>query len=204
MSRPKKTVDQRNATRERILAAASQLLETRGSEEISIRAVTASLGISPMGFYSYFTSRAELIDALREQQLRAFDVGASHYLARARQEGAWPVLRETLQLLVDTACAQPQRFLLLYTAAGGEPDTLTAPAWRLDGAIQFFSQLIQAGIQRGEFTPRDPLVAAQTVFSLYSGALLLRVSGRLPDSGQFDALLHEAEGLAKAYLSAEE
>ena len=203
MSRPKKTVEQRNNTRERILAAASELLETRGSEEISIRAVTASLGISPMGFYSYFTSRAELIDALREQQLRAFDVGASQYLARARQEGAWPVLRETLQLLAETACAQPQRFLLLYTAAG-EPNALAAPPWRLDGAIQFFSQLIEVGVQSNEFTPRDPLVAAQTVFSLYSGALLLRVSGRLPDSRQFDTLLREAEGLAKAYLSAEE
>ena len=120
-------------------------------------------------------------------------------LDRARREGAWPVLRETLQLLVDTAAKQPQRFLLLYTAAG-EPDALAAPPWRLDGAIQFFSQLIEVGVQSNEFTPRDPLVAAQTVFSLYSGALLLRVSGRLPDSRQFDALLREAEGLALRYL----
>ena len=202
MSRPKKTVEQRNNTRERILAAASELLETRGSEEISIRAVTASLGISPMGFYSYFTSRAELIDALREQQLRAFDEGASQFLARARQEGAAPVLRETLQLLVDTACGQPQRFLLLYSAAG-EPDALVAPPWRLDGIIQFFGQLIEIGMQRGEFAPRDPHTAALTVFSLYTGALLLRVSGRLPDSGQFDALLREAERLALCYLFTE-
>lgn len=200
MSRPKKTVEQRNATRERILAAASELLEKYGSEEISIRAITAGLGISPMGFYSYFTSRAELIDALREQQLRAFDEGASQFLARARQEGAAPVLRETLQLLVDTACGQPQRFLLLYSAAG-EPDALVAPPWRLDGIIQFFGQLIEIGMQRGEFAPRDPHTAALTVFSLYTGALLLRVSGRLPDSGQFDALLRETEGLALRYLS---
>ena len=61
MSRPKKTVEQRKATRERILAAASELLEKRGSEEISIRAVTAGLGISPMGFYSYFTSRGRYV-----------------------------------------------------------------------------------------------------------------------------------------------
>jgi AcrR family transcriptional regulator len=202
MSRPKKTVEQRNATRERILAAASELLEKYGSEEISIRAITAGLGISPMGFYSYFTSRAELIDALREQQLRAFDEGASQFLARARQEGAAPVLRETLQLLVDTACGQPQRFLLLYSAAG-EPDALAALPWRLDGIIQFFGQLIEIGMQRGEFAPRDPHTAALTVFSLYTGALLLRVSGRLPDSGQFDALLRETERLALRYLSAE-
>ncbi|NMB69079.1 MAG: TetR/AcrR family transcriptional regulator [Chloroflexi bacterium] len=200
MSRPKKTIEQRNATRERILAAASELLEKYGSEEISIRAITAGLGISPMGFYSYFTSRAELIDALREQQLRAFDEGASQFLARARQEGAAPVLRETLQLLVDTACGQPQRFLLLYSAAG-EPDALVAPPWRLDGIIQFFGQLIEIGMQRGEFAPRDPHMAALTMFSLYTGALLLRVSGRLPDSGQFDALLRETEGLALRYLS---
>lgn len=202
MSRPKKTVEQRNATRERILAAASELLEKYGSEEISIRAITAGLGISPMGFYSYFTSRAELIDALREQQLRAFDEGAAQFLARARQEGAAPVLRETLQLLVDTACGQPQRFLLLYSAAG-EPDALVVPPWRLDGIIQFFGQLIEIGMQRGEFAPRDPHTAALTVFSLYTGALLLRVSGRLPDSGQFDALLREAERLALCYLFTE-
>ena len=200
MSRPKKTVEQRNAMRERILAAASELLEKRGSEEISIRAVTAGLGISPMGFYSYFTSRAELIDALREQQLRAFDEGASQFLARARQEGAAPVLRETLQLLADTACGQPKRFLLLWSAAG-EPDALAAPPWRLDGIIQFFGQLIEIGVQRGEFAPRDPHTAALTVFSLYTGALLLRVSGRLPDSGQFAALLREAEDLALGYLT---
>ena len=140
-----------------------------------------------------------MIDALREQQLRAFDEGASQFLARARQEGAAPVLRETLQLLVDTACGQPQRYLLLWSVAAGEPDALAAPPWRLDGIIQFFGQLIEIGVQRGEFAPRDPHTAALTVFSLYTGALLLRVSGRLPDSGQFAALLREAE-LVKSLL----
>ncbi len=111
------------------------------------------------------------------------------------------MLRETLQLLVDTAAKQPQRFLLLYLAAPGEPDALAAPPWRLDSILQFFSQLIQIGMERGEFAPRDPRAAALTVFSLYSGALLLRVSGRLPDSGQLDALLREAEGLAQRYLN---
>lgn len=203
MSRPKKSIDERNAMRERILAAASDLLERHGADEISIRAVTASLGISPMSFYSYFTSRGDLITALGEQQLRSLQESAANYLARAERAGAGPILREVLGLLVESVCLQPRRYLLLWTIPAGAPQAALVRPWRLDMLLDFFTRLIEQGMLQGNFRPGDPRVAALTVFSTVNGALLLRVSGRLPDSGQFDALAHESVDLALRYVTGE-
>lgn len=203
MSRPKKSSDQRNVMRERILAAASDVLENQGAEEISIRAVTSRLGISPMAFYSYFTSRGDLIAALGEQQLRALQESAAQYLARAEQEGAAPVLREVMNLLVETACGQPRRYLLLWSAPAGEPEPALLRPWRLDMLLDFFTKLIEQGMRQGDIRRDDARLSALTVFSLVNGALLLRVSGHVGDDAQFAALARESVDLALRYLSAE-
>lgn len=200
MARPKKTSAQRDLIRERILAAAGELLERSGPAEVSIRAVTAQLGVSPMAFYSYFSSRDELLNALSERQLRILQESGEQFLDRARSEGTAPILREVLSMLVESVCQQPRRYLLLWTIPAGAPQVALMRPWRLDMLLDFLTRLIEQGMRQGDFPPGDARLAALTVFSAVNGALLLRVAGRLPDSGQFDALARENMDLALRYL----
>jgi AcrR family transcriptional regulator len=50
----------KSRTRERILATARKLFETRGFAEISIEDVMRACGLTRGGFYAHFSSKAEL------------------------------------------------------------------------------------------------------------------------------------------------
>ncbi len=198
MSRPKKTSIERETMRERILAAAGDLLETLGPAEVSIRAVTARLGVSPMTFYSYFASRDELLKSLSERQLRILQESGEQFLTRARQEGAAAVLHEVLGLFSQAALQRPRSYLLQWAL----------PADRTQGfhrrlfetGLQFLSDLIDLGIQQGRFRATDPRESAVMLFSLFNGPLLLFTSGRLNDSAELNKLLRDTEDLVMEYL----
>ncbi|GAP15946.1 transcriptional regulator [Longilinea arvoryzae] len=198
MSRPKKTTLEREAMRERILAAAGDLLETQGPEEVSIRAVTARLGVSPMTFYSYFASREELLKSLSERQLRILQESAEQFLKRARQEGAGGVLREVVRLFSQAALQRPRSYLLQWTLPVDEAQKYHLLLF--ETGLQFLSDLIDLGIQQGQFQPTESREAAVMLFSLFNGPLLLYTSGHLTDAAELSKLLEDTEHLVMDYL----
>lgn len=56
--------DDAHRVRDQILAAAMALFEAGGADAVSIRAIAASLGMSPMAPYRYFADKAALLNAL--------------------------------------------------------------------------------------------------------------------------------------------
>lgn len=204
MPRPKKTTAERDAMRERILIAAGELLERHGPEGVNIRAVTAGLGVSPMAFYSYFSSRDELLNTLSEWQLRIMQESIDQFLARARQEGAERVLREVVHLFARSAFEQPRSYLLQWAGPIEDQDGLCLHQQRFETVLRFLSSIVELGVQQGEFHAVNPRGAALALFSLFNGPLLLHTSGRLSDTGQLAELLVETEKLAILYLTGKE
>lgn len=198
MSRPKKTSVEREAMRDRILAAADDLLEALGPSEVSIRAVTARLGVSPMTFYSYYPSRSELLKSLSERQLRALQESGEQFLARARQEGAACILHEVLALFSQSALQRPRSYLLQWALPVGQMPNFHRLLF--ETGLKFLSDLIALGIQQNQFQPTDPREAAVMLFSLFNGPLLLYTSGRLTDSAELAKLLQDTEHLVMEYL----
>lgn len=188
--------------RERILVAACDLLESHGPEEVSIRAVTARLGVSPMAFYSYFTSRDELLNTLGERQLRLLQESTEEFLARAQQESAIAMLREVADVFSQTAFQQPRSYLLQWVMPVEEELEIHLNRQRFETVLRFLAKLIEIGISQGEFQPTDTQKAALALFSLFNGPLLLCTSGRLSDQNQIDSLLEETQRMALQYLTA--
>lgn len=201
MPRPKKTTAERDLVRERILAAAGDLLERSGPAEVSIRAVTACLGVSPMAFYSYFSSRDELLNTLSERQLRILQESGEQFLDRARREGASQVLRQVFALFAQSAFQRPHSYLLQWAMPLDEADGLFLQSKRFQTVLDFLQRLVALGIEQGEFRPMQPQQAALALFSLFNGPLLLHTSGRLTDPAQLALLLAETERLALLYLT---
>lgn len=201
MSRPKKSSAERDLVRERILAAAGDLLESRGPAEVSIRAVTACLGVSAMAFYSYFSSRDELLTTLSERQLRTLQESGGQFLEQARSEGAGPVLRQVFALFSQSAFQRPRSYLLQWAMPVDEAGGLFFHSQRFQTVLDFLQRLVELGIEQGEFRPMQPQKAALALFSLFNGPLLLHTSGRLTDPAQLALLLSETERLALLYLT---
>lgn len=201
MSRPKKTTIEREAMRERILSAADELLETLGPGEVSIRAVTARLGVSPMTFYSYFRSRDELLTSLSERQLRILQQSGEQFLAQAQHEGAVSVLNKVADLFGQSALQRPRSYLLQWAMPLDETSDRCLHRRLFEIGLNFLSRLTELGIAQGCFSATDPQKAALMLFSLFNGPLLLFTSGRMTDSDRLAAMWEETKRLAIEYLS---
>ncbi|MFJ5925146.1 TetR/AcrR family transcriptional regulator [Kitasatospora sp. NPDC092948] len=100
--------------RERILAAAAELLAQGGSEAMSTRAVGAAAGVQAPTLYRLFGDKQGLIDAV-------VDYGYRRYLAEktSRAPGPDPVddLRRGWDLHVEFGLTHPSFYTLMYSAA---------------------------------------------------------------------------------------
>ena len=64
-----------------IVERALAVLDERGPDGLTVRGLAAELGVGPMALYTYFRSKDELLDAVRDQVLRG--------LANAQADGDW-------------------------------------------------------------------------------------------------------------------
>lgn len=82
MTPPSRTRAPRHTlSHEVIVERALAVLDDRGPDGLTMRALAADLGVGPMALYTYFRSKDELLDAVRDQVLRG--------LADARADGDW-------------------------------------------------------------------------------------------------------------------
>jgi AcrR family transcriptional regulator len=51
-------------TREKIVAAAIEVIDAVGSEKLTMRRLAAQVGVEPMSLYHHFPSKADLLDAI--------------------------------------------------------------------------------------------------------------------------------------------
>ncbi len=110
--------------RRQILAAAFSIHERDGIEAMSMRALAADLGLSPMALYRYFTNKADLLRALGEVAMAEAEVTVS--AAIAGEPSARARLRAATETFIDYWESRPARFRLFYmTPEAMEPETAT-------------------------------------------------------------------------------
>ena len=84
MPRAKKTAAQLEATREKTLDAALSILQVRGYEAITSRAIAGDLGIAHMSLFAYFENHAAILQALRERELSKWRAQEQGFVQRAK------------------------------------------------------------------------------------------------------------------------
>jgi AcrR family transcriptional regulator len=93
-------------TKHRIFAAARTVLDQKGIEGLTVREVARRAGMSPMAMYRHFADKGELLDALVEDGLAAWEK-----MARAIRAGDPMVWLEQLaEAYLDFALSKPHRF----------------------------------------------------------------------------------------------
>jgi AcrR family transcriptional regulator len=181
MAPAKRTEQEIEAMRERILDATLELLRQEGLEGVSIRKIADRIGVSHMLLYSYFDNHAAIIQSLRERGFEEMEVFFAESLRRAETGDALVQVRESLGRFIQLSHEYPKLYQLAWRRA---------TSWRVDSqnmttTLKHLTRLIQLCIERGQCIERDPTMAAVMVFGIVNGTLMLyRSVSALGQTGQ--------------------
>jgi TetR/AcrR family transcriptional regulator, tetracycline repressor protein len=144
--------DRTRLTRAAVVTRALQLADEMGLEALTIRKLSADLGVTPMALYWHFRSKEELLDGLTERVWAEIDTAAD----RPRP---WPEqLRRLLESLIVVLRAHP--------AAG---QLLQAHRPQGEAALRASEAILEV-LRSGGFTPSQASAIAKS--ALWTGIML--------------------------------
>ena len=179
------TEDQIEAFRVRAVEVATHLFAERGYDGVTMRALAAELGCSPMTPYRYFENREELFGMVRVDAFRRFaDCQKAAYEAGETTRDTFLRLKEAyIQFAVEEPHAYSIMFQLTPVPRSDFPN-LNEESYR------GFSYLVKAthkAVEEGMFEG-DPLPIAHLLWSNTHGLVSLHLSGRLLAGRSLDEL----------------
>jgi len=177
--KPGKREERRAALRMAVLAAARELLVTRGYDALTMRELADRVHYAPATLYLHFSDKADLI-----RQLLADDFRALNAWLYARLAGvADPVarLRGFAADYVEYARANPATYRLLFMTTG-LPNPQDVPALgaprRGDEAEDGYAFLVRtvADAVAATGSPADAETVAQMIWAALHGVIALRMA----------------------------
>jgi AcrR family transcriptional regulator len=149
-------------TRDRILAAAEDVIRRFGPEKATVVDVARALGVSHAAVYRHVATKAELRDLVVERFARTTLVPLR---AIAAETGPAPDrLRRLFEALIAVkrgwAAGDPEMFAAYRTLAA---DARTVVAAHVDEIIAVAATVVRAGIDDGTFRAIDPTSAARAI-----------------------------------------
>jgi AcrR family transcriptional regulator len=152
-----------NPTRERILAAAEELLRRHGPAKTTVADVARALGMSHANVYRHFASKAELRGAVAERWLHA----VSEPLAAIAADDPLPAGERVLAWLLALAEAKrrkvhddPELFANYHAVAEEARGVVAAHVAKLQAQL---ARIVADGVAAGEFGPVEPEPTASAV-----------------------------------------
>jgi AcrR family transcriptional regulator len=154
---------------ERLVGAASELLERGGYAEASVGAITSRAGVTPGALYRHFPSKAELIVAVLRDAARS--QAEAMWSAADAEDDAAGKLDAVVATYARRALARPRlAWALVY-----EPVDAIVDAERLAYRRAFtggMADLIRRGMATGAFPAQDPDLVAAAIVGAISETLV--------------------------------
>jgi AcrR family transcriptional regulator len=164
-----------------LIAAALELLDERGPEQVTVREVARRAGVSPGAPFRHFADRRALLTALAGHILADFEQWQSAAVADVDAEGRPPMHAFGLGF-VRYAIRHPYRFELIKSRVFG-PGSPAELHGRLSDMEKTLTDIIVAGQRAGELRSGDPLVIGLAGQALVYGLSQMIIDGYLPREG---------------------
>ena len=178
--------------RDQIIEAAERLFYEKGYEQTSVQDVLDALSLSKGGFYHYFQSKIELLEAVcRRQSVRDAEEMTA---AVARQEGAVAKLNTLLKYcgLLRADCMD---FALLVLRVGYLGGSLQLRACLREGlmetALPMMREIILEGMAENVFFTRFPDDIGELILQLFANItdeLAMLIASGAPENQMGDML----------------
>jgi AcrR family transcriptional regulator len=176
--------DDAASTRDRLLAAAVEIVTTQGTAALTTVEVCRRVGIAQSSYYSHFASRDDLLVALAE--VVATHTALPNHEARGRHATArdGTTHREMFRVPLEMISTGPELFRLTAMARAAPPDTeLGARARRLDEAERaaVADLLMELGGVDDPALRRRHEMVADCITAMIAALGAGHVEGRYPD-----------------------
>ena len=162
-------------TKERLVAAASDLLDAGGQGAVTLRAVAEMVGVSHNAPYKHFLDRSALLAAVAE---RDFDRLLQVFQAKAEDtQDARQALRAALMAVVGYARAHPARYRLLFSDPNLAPGdgALEVAAF---GSFQAFAAIVRQCQTEKSLLPIETARMTGLIYATLHGAIDLELGER--------------------------
>lgn len=203
MARPKNSPEKIARMRNAMMDAVVELLDEVPPEKVSIRMIAEKIGVSHMVFYTYFKDRSEIMEALIERQQKRIDRHFEGLMEKANQETVRDVLKTVLRDYAETAHDHPKIFRLFWMTPEGSDAEKLDSIKHMEPTIRNIAELLELGMDKGEFDARDPNLAAVVVLTLINAPIILHQCGKMPFGVTCDQLLDEVVVSVLKYLEEE-
>jgi len=188
------TAEEKEATRERIEAAALELFRTRGFEATTTRDIARQAEIAVGTLFNYFTAKEAIVIALAEE-------GLAKAQAAAAKQPAAETLEEDLFALV---AAELRQLRPLRKFIGPVLETALSPlataAANGEAGLRVAHLESVARIARAHGITEISAVPLQVYWSLYSGVLAFWAADKSPRQEETLALLDNSLHMFAAWL----
>jgi AcrR family transcriptional regulator len=200
MPRPKKTPAQLETTREQILDTALAILQESGPEAISSRAIAERMGVAHMSLYTYFENQAAILRALREREMSKWSKQQQVFAQRAQTESLPQVVADLLGFFIAFARENPNLYRMAWVMPEAIGENPAENRQRMQTTVSQLAYLLKLGMERGDFAPREPFLAAGVVLAMVNTPFTLFHSGKLIDPALRDRMVDEILLAALGYL----
>jgi TetR/AcrR family transcriptional regulator, fatty acid biosynthesis regulator len=192
----------REQTRQRLLDAALEILESGGEAPLTTTAITRRAGISQSGFYNYFADMEDMLCHLIGEVERQRREAAASARRAARSDGVREAMRESFRETVTRTAAHPSLYRLLLRSRLDPGSRVGAEARRQLATTHagFMRGLARAGVPMGtERERRAASLMADGMIAATEALLVGYLDGRHGDVEEIlDALMVFATGVPAA------
>ncbi|WP_067650447.1 TetR/AcrR family transcriptional regulator [Nocardia harenae] len=179
-------------TRELLIAAAVELLDTGGPESVTLREVGHRAGVSHNAPYKHFANKEALLASVAAAELTKLGEALTTLREAAPPEGE--ALRSALRKYVAWALGYPARYQLVYGVWSAHFEDLAAAAESGRGALL---AMVEAAQRAGQLPAGGTERVTALLQAVIHGAVDLTLGGHLAIGGKGDT---DADGLVDDLL----
>lgn len=148
--------EKRQRRKEEVLHAALRAFRESGYHGTTLADIADRLGVRKTALYHYFPDKESILYACHQESLAELDrlVRESKRLGTATEQLAWAI-REHVRVMTDTLEGSPLAFEVTSLSSERQAEVIKARD-RYEHALR---DMIDLGVQRGEFRPVDAKIA---------------------------------------------
>lgn len=187
-----------NKTKRRIFNTAIKLFATKGFDNSGIEEITAVSGVAKGSLYYHFKTKEEIFDTLLYGGYNLL-INSIEIKFRHRQT-AKEKLEAILLVLMKVVVLYEEFFMVMLSNSLGETDKTIKCRNTIDKLVDKIAEVIQEGMDNGEFKEGDSKALAYFVFGTAYSSILYRISeDRTPQSNElYDSLINNMlDGILK-------